>query len=172
MHCDSTEPELFWLSTQPGFNKLLCMHIMTMWSRKPDFFYSTFNCLCSLNLVLIFLVSIQYVNIFIIWYRLYPLYNYGYELSQESTQITQNEKYLLCSTVCSWVQCWVQGPKRLYPIGLPRQTTQAVELTADCGHSAWLTDNIFIASWWFHCLSFVPVCPYCLCVCSGKGIVW
>lgn len=131
MHCDSMEPDLFWLSTQPGFNKLLCMHIMTMWSRKSYFFYSTFNCLCSLNLVLIFLVSIQYVNIFIIWYRLYPLYNYGYELSQESTQITQNEKYLLCSTVCSWVQCWVQGPKRLYPIGLPWQTTQAVEFTAD-----------------------------------------
>lgn len=37
MHCDSMEPEFFWLSTQPGFNKLLYMHIMTMWSGNQIF---------------------------------------------------------------------------------------------------------------------------------------
>lgn len=34
--------------------------------KETRFFYSTFKCLCSLGLVLIFLVPIQYVNILII----------------------------------------------------------------------------------------------------------
>lgn len=68
MHCGGMEPGFFLLPSQPGFNKQFYMYIMTMWSRKPDFFTIPL-CACltlKKNLVLIFLILIQYVNIFII----------------------------------------------------------------------------------------------------------
>lgn len=42
MHCDGMEPGFVLLPTLPGFNKQFYMYIMTMWSRKPDFFIYLF----------------------------------------------------------------------------------------------------------------------------------